>query len=311
MTFTVPASENHPLKPGDVSLILKLLKAMQVLEAFPLFTEFAKPTETFVLLVRTGANAFPLCDLDIIHFLTFIPGKHLRERPEAKQAFEIYLHAHIFGLTYGSLQKPLQPGTLIPFVSSLRRSPATQRRPQQSPVYQPISTLPRGVSTADTGAWLNASQDSSLVLVPRSGSSRAPSVCSSVVLDTKELLPKSELSLKPPVSAPPSILVKPDTSRNTMEKQVKTVRFQNYSPPPSKRQSSLSSPNLSNGRPEQGSIIEAVQPEANKSPEISVLYSHRIVSSPVHQRRVAHPKTSSLDLTGQSGYLTFPTRREL
>ncbi|XP_062976728.1 E3 ubiquitin-protein ligase SH3RF2 [Elgaria multicarinata webbii] len=211
----------------------------------------------------------------------------------------------------GSLQKPLQPGALMPFISSLRRTPATQTRPQQSPIYQPISTLPRGAGTADTGARLNSSHDSSLVQVPRSGSSRAPSVCSSVMLDTKELLTKSELSLKPPASAPPSILVKPDTSRNTMEKQVKTVRFQNYSPPPSKRHSSLSSPNLSNGKPEQGSVTEAMQPEANKSPEMSALYSHRIISSPVHQRRMSHPKTSSLDLSGQSGYLTFLTKKEL
>ncbi|XP_061472941.1 E3 ubiquitin-protein ligase SH3RF2 [Rhineura floridana] len=210
----------------------------------------------------------------------------------------------------GSLQKPLQPGALIPFVNSLKRTPATQTRPQQSQIYQHISTLPRGISTTDIGARLNSSHDSSLVLVPRGGSSRAPSVCSSVVLDTKELPTKNDPALKPPASAPPSILVKPDTFRNTTEKQVKTVRFQNYSPPPSKRHSSLSSPTLSNGKPEQGGVPEAMQPETLKGLEISALYSRRIViSSPVYQRRMPHPKTSSLDLSGQVGQLSFPTKK--
>ncbi|KAJ6667984.1 hypothetical protein lerEdw1_016305 [Lerista edwardsae] len=207
----------------------------------------------------------------------------------------------------GSLPKPVQPAALIPFVNSLRRTSATQLRSQQSPSYQQIATLPRAVGTADIGARLNSSHDSSLVLVSRSGNSRAPSVCSSVVLDTKELPTKGDLTLKPPASAPPSILVKPDTSRNTTEKQVKTVRFQNYSPPPSKRHSSLPSPSLHNGKPEQGGVTEAAQPDANKSPEMSAVY--RISSSPVHQRRMPHLKTSSLDLSSQAGHLTFPTKK--
>ncbi|XP_060096528.1 E3 ubiquitin-protein ligase SH3RF2 [Heteronotia binoei] len=208
----------------------------------------------------------------------------------------------------GSLQKPVQPIALIPLIGSLRRTSATPLRPQQSPIYQHISSLPRGAGAADTGARLNSSHDSSLVLVPRSGNSRAPSVCSSV-LDTKELPTKGELTLKPPASAPPSILVKPDTSRNTTEKQVKTVRFQNYSPPPSKRHSSQFSPSLPNGKTEQGGTTEATQTEATKGPDPSALYSHRISSSPVHQRRMLHPKISSLDLSNQASHLTFPTKK--
>ncbi|XP_042310065.1 E3 ubiquitin-protein ligase SH3RF2 isoform X2 [Sceloporus undulatus] len=206
----------------------------------------------------------------------------------------------------GSLQKPLQPGALIPFVNSLRQSPATQTRPQQLLLYQPISTLPRGAGATDTGIKQNSSYDSSLVFVPRSGSSRAPSVCSTIILDTKELQAKNELTLKPLPSAPPSILVKPETSRNTTEKQVKTVRFQNYSPPPSKRHNSLSS--LS-GKPDQGGATETIHSDVNKVPEMSALYSHRISSSPVHQRRMPHPKTSSLDLSGLAGHMTFPTKK--
>ncbi|KAH0629741.1 hypothetical protein JD844_012057 [Phrynosoma platyrhinos] len=206
----------------------------------------------------------------------------------------------------GSLQKHLQPGALIPFVSSLRRTPATQTRPQQSMLYQPISTLPRGAGATDTGVKPNSSYDSSLVFVPQSGSSRAPSVCSTIILDTKEWPAKSELTLKPPPSAPPSILVKPETSRNTTEKQVKTVRFQNYSPPPSKRHNSLSS--LS-GKPEQGGATETMHSDINKVPEMSTLYSYRISSSPAHQRRKPHPRTSSLDLSGLAGHMTFPTKK--
>lgn len=119
----------------------------------------------------------------------------------------------------GSLQKPLQPGALISLTSSLQRHPPTPARSQQTPIYQSISSLPRGVGTADTGIKLSASHNSSLVLLPRSGSSRAPSVCSSVILDTSEV-PKNELAVKPPASAPPSILVKPDTLKNTSEKVI-------------------------------------------------------------------------------------------
>ncbi|XP_048348043.1 E3 ubiquitin-protein ligase SH3RF2 [Sphaerodactylus townsendi] len=205
----------------------------------------------------------------------------------------------------GSLLKPVQPIAIIPFISSLRRTSATPLRPQQSPIYQQISSLPRGTGAADTAARPNFSHDSSLVLVPRSGNSRAPSVCSSV-LDTKELSTKGELTLKPPASAPPSILVKPDTSRNGTEKQVKTVRFQNYSPPPSKRHSSQLSPSLPSGKTEQGGTNETTQTESAKGPDASSLHSHRNSSSPVHQRRMLHPKTSSLD---QAGHLTLPTKK--
>ncbi|XP_013919335.1 PREDICTED: putative E3 ubiquitin-protein ligase SH3RF2 [Thamnophis sirtalis] len=209
----------------------------------------------------------------------------------------------------GSLQKPLQPGALIPLTNSLQRHPPTPARSQQTPIYQSISSLPRGVGLGDTGIKLSAYHNSSLVLLPRSGSSRAPSVCSSVILDTSEVS-KNELAGKPPASAPPSILVKPDTLKNTTEKQVKTVRFQNYSPPPSKRHNSVSSLNFSNGKPEQGVITEAIQPESNiKSPEISSLYSHRIISSSGHQKRMSHHKTSPLDLSSPTGHPTFPTKK--
>ncbi|NXY41696.1 SH3R2 ligase, partial [Ceuthmochares aereus] len=139
----------------------------------------------------------------------------------------------------GSLQRPGQAGTPVQVAGSLRRPPMAVVRPQQFQLYQHISptpqSIPPGASTAEAGTRPNFSHDASTVLVARGGESRTPSVCSSVILDAKDPPAKSEAAPKPPASAPPSILVKPDTSRNTAEKQVKTVRFQNHSPPPPKR----------------------------------------------------------------------------
>ncbi|XP_032657404.1 E3 ubiquitin-protein ligase SH3RF2 [Chelonoidis abingdonii] len=211
----------------------------------------------------------------------------------------------------GSLQRPVQPRALTQAVGSLSRAPAATVRPQQLQLYQHVSSQPHGTpGMVDPGARPSASHDASLLLVPRAGESRSPSVCSSVILDAKESPAKSEPAPKPPPSAPPSILVKPDTSRNSTEKQVKTVRFQTYSPPPSKRHSSQPSPNHPGSKTEQGTATEAAQPEANTlGPDMTALYSHRVSSSPVHLRRTLHPKTSSLDLSVQAGQLTFPIKK--
>ncbi|XP_050818585.1 E3 ubiquitin-protein ligase SH3RF2 [Gopherus flavomarginatus] len=211
----------------------------------------------------------------------------------------------------GSLQRPVQPRALTQAVGSLSRAPAATVWPQQLQLYQHVSSQPHGTpGMADPGARPSASHDASLLLVPRGGESRSPSVCSSVILDAKESPAKSEPAPKPPPSAPPSILVKPDTSRNSTEKQVKTVRFQNYSPPPSKRHSSQPSPNHPGGKTEQGADTEAAQPEANTlGPDMTAFYSHRVSSSPVHPRRTLHPKTSSLDLSAPAGQLTFPIKK--
>ncbi|KAF1579036.1 E3 ubiquitin-protein ligase SH3RF2, partial [Eudyptes moseleyi] len=139
----------------------------------------------------------------------------------------------------GSLQRPGQAGTPVQVAGSLRRPPTAAARPQQFQLYQNVSpqphSIPPGAGVAEAGTRPNFSHDASPALVVRGGESRTPSVCSSVILDAKDPPAKSEAAPKPPASAPPSILVKPDTSRNSTEKQVKTVRFQNHSPPPPKR----------------------------------------------------------------------------
>lgn len=70
----------------------------------------------------------------------------------------------------------------------------------------------------DETARPNSSYEASPALLVRGGESRSPSVCSSVILDAKDPSVKSEAAPKPPASAPPSILVKPETSRNGAEK---------------------------------------------------------------------------------------------
>ncbi|KAK4814090.1 hypothetical protein QYF61_008185 [Mycteria americana] len=211
----------------------------------------------------------------------------------------------------GSLQRPGQAGTPVPVAGSLRRPPTAAARPQQFQLYQHVSpqphSVPPGAGTAEAGTRPSFSHDASPALVVRGGESRTPSVCSSVILDAKDPPAKSEAAPKPPASAPPSILVKPDTSRNSAEKQVKTVRFQNHSPPPPKRHSLQPSPSLPRGRTEPAAAAEALLPEASlPGPELAVLYSPRASSSPLHQRRALHPKALSLDLSGQ---LTFPVKK--
>ncbi|XP_059715759.1 E3 ubiquitin-protein ligase SH3RF2 [Haemorhous mexicanus] len=206
----------------------------------------------------------------------------------------------------GSLQRPGQAGTPVQITGSLRR-PTAAGRAQHFQLYphvgSPPHSIPPGAGTDET-TRPNSSYEASPALLVRGGESRSPSVCSSVILDAKDPSVKSEAAPKPPASAPPSILVKPETSRNSAEKQVKTVRFQNHSPPPPKRHSLQPSPRLPRSRTEPGP--EGLLPEPRLGPELLVLYSPRLGSSPLHPRRALHPKALSLDLSGQ---LTFPIKK--
>ncbi|XP_044136684.1 E3 ubiquitin-protein ligase SH3RF2 isoform X1 [Bufo gargarizans] len=66
---------------------------------------------------------------------------------------------------------------------------------------------------------------------------RRYSAASSISFEPKEFPMKIDSPAKPLSTAPPSILVKPDTPKNSSDKQVKTVRFMTFSPPTLKRQS--------------------------------------------------------------------------
>lgn len=85
--------------------------------------------------------------------------------------------------------------------------------------------------------------------------------------------------------------------------QVKTVRFQNHSPPP-KRHSLQPSPRLPRSSTELVALAEPPLPEG--SPELPTLPSPRLGSSPLHPRRALHPRAASLEL---SVPLTFPVRK--
>ncbi|XP_054998970.1 E3 ubiquitin-protein ligase SH3RF2 isoform X2 [Sorex araneus] len=173
----------------------------------------------------------------------------------------------------GSLQRPAQSGIPTLVVSSLRRSPTMVVRPQQFQFYPPQGspTSPSPVAV-EMGPKAAPAGEPALACVSRAGDTRIHSAAGSLIMEGKEVPIKSEPLPKPPASAPPSILVKPENSRNGTEKQVKTVRFQNYSPPPAKH---YTSPPTA-GKPEQPASPKGCQPEASPlSPEMSVLYAHR------------------------------------
>ncbi|XP_059949558.1 E3 ubiquitin-protein ligase SH3RF2 isoform X2 [Mesoplodon densirostris] len=169
----------------------------------------------------------------------------------------------------GSLQRPVQSGVPTFVVGSLRRSPTMVVRPQQFQFYQPQGA-PSSASAvvAEMGPKPTATGEPALTCVSRGSDTRIHSAASSLIMEGKEIPVRSEPLPKLPASAPPSILVKPENSRNGSEKQVKTVRFQNYSPPPAKHHTS--------GKPEQPTSPKGSQPEAAPlSPEMTVLFAHR------------------------------------
>ncbi|XP_058399205.1 E3 ubiquitin-protein ligase SH3RF2 [Diceros bicornis minor] len=173
----------------------------------------------------------------------------------------------------GSLQRPVQSGIPTLVVGSLRRSPTMVVQPQQYQFYQPqgVPSSPSAVM-AEMGPKPAPTGEPALTCVSRGSDTRIHSAASSLIMEGKEIPIKSEPLPKPPASAPPSILVKPENSRNGSEKQVKTVRFQNYSPPPAKHYTS----HPTSGKPEQPATPKGSQPEAAPlGPEMTILFAHR------------------------------------
>uniref|UniRef100_A0A8D0RUV1 E3 ubiquitin-protein ligase SH3RF2 n=2 Tax=Sus scrofa TaxID=9823 RepID=A0A8D0RUV1_PIG len=209
----------------------------------------------------------------------------------------------------GSLQRPCQAGPPTLVVGSLRRSPTMVVRPQQFPFYQPQG-VPCAASVAETGPKPTpAGEPSALAGTSRGGDTRIHSAASSLIMEGKEIPIKSEPLPKPPASAPPSILVKPENSRNGSEKQVKTVRFQNYSPPPTKHHTS----HPGSGKPEQPAAPKGPQPEAAASgPEMTVLFAHRSGCHSGQQtdlrRKSAFGKTTTPVPTASATQTVFPSK---
>uniref|UniRef100_A0A8C0WZJ1 E3 ubiquitin-protein ligase SH3RF2 n=1 Tax=Castor canadensis TaxID=51338 RepID=A0A8C0WZJ1_CASCN len=115
----------------------------------------------------------------------------------------------------GSLQRPVQTGIPTLMVGSLRHSPTMVVRPQQFQFYQP-----QGVPSSPSAVVIEMvpkpvpEGEPALTCISRGSDTRIHSAASSVIMEGKEIPIKSEPPSKPPASAPPSILVKPENSRN-------------------------------------------------------------------------------------------------
>ncbi|XP_057588055.1 E3 ubiquitin-protein ligase SH3RF2 isoform X2 [Hippopotamus amphibius kiboko] len=206
----------------------------------------------------------------------------------------------------GSLQRPVQSGVPTLVVGSIRRSPTMVVRPQQFQFYQPQGP-PASVSAvaAEPGPKPTPAGEPALTCFSRGGDTRTHSADGSLIMDGKDIPVKSEPLTRPPASAPPSILVKPENSRNGSEKQVKTVRFQNYSPPPTKHHTS--------GKPEQPAPPKGSQPEAAPlGPEMTVLFAHRSGCHSGQQtdlrRKSTFSKTMTPASTASATQTVFPSK---
>ncbi|XP_041515574.1 E3 ubiquitin-protein ligase SH3RF2-like isoform X2 [Microtus oregoni] len=173
----------------------------------------------------------------------------------------------------GSLQRPVQSGIPTFMVGSLRRSPTMVIRPHKFQFCQPQGmTSSPAPMMVEMGSKPISTGEPALTCSCRGGKTRIHSAASSLIMEGKEIPIKSEPPPKPPASAPPSILVKPENSKNGTEKQVKTVRFQNYSPPPNKHYAF----HATSGKHEQPATLKGSQPEAVPSgAEMTVLFAHR------------------------------------
>ncbi|XP_053421920.1 E3 ubiquitin-protein ligase SH3RF2 isoform X2 [Nycticebus coucang] len=210
----------------------------------------------------------------------------------------------------GSLQRPIQPEVPTLVLGSLRRSPTVVVRPQQLQFYQPhaIPSSP-SAGAAEMGPKPAPVGEPALTGIGRGSDTRIHSAASSLIMEGKEIPIKSEPFPKPPASAPPSILVKPENSRNGTEKQVKTVRFQNYSPPPTKHYGS----NLASGKPEQPATPKGSQHEASfLGPEMTILFAHRSGCHSGQQtdfrRKSALGKATTVVPTASATQTLFPSK---
>ncbi|KAB0366842.1 hypothetical protein FD754_010998, partial [Muntiacus muntjak] len=205
----------------------------------------------------------------------------------------------------GSLQRPVQSGIPTLVVGSFRRSPSMVVQPQQFQFCQPQGA-PSSASTvvAEPGPKPTPTGEPALTCVSRASDTRTHTAASSLIMEGKEIPIKSEPLPRPPASAPPSILVKPENSRSS-EKQVKTVRFQNYSPPPAKHHTS--------GKPEQPATPKGSQPEAAPvGPEMTILFAHRSGCHSGQQtdlrRKSAFSKTMTPASTASATQTAFPSK---
>ncbi|XP_069828064.1 E3 ubiquitin-protein ligase SH3RF2 isoform X3 [Dendropsophus ebraccatus] len=194
-------------------------------------------------------------------------------------------------------QKNVQTNTPTPAVATLSRPSSGIVQPQQifiNAAYSTVGASPdirvRPMSVCDV-----------VPLSSRPVDYRRYSAASSIAFEPKEFPIKMDSPLKPPASAPPSILVKPDPNKSTSDK-VKTVRFMNFSPPTLKRRNSQYDDKLDPARPDNTSTSDAV---------VAVPLRPNLSSAPpAESRKIQKVKNTCNDLTPQST-LSFPNKKAL
>ncbi|XP_021506417.1 E3 ubiquitin-protein ligase SH3RF2 isoform X1 [Meriones unguiculatus] len=210
----------------------------------------------------------------------------------------------------GSLQRPVQSGIPAFMVGPLRCSSTMVIQPQKFQLGQPQEMTPvLTPMTVDIGPKPISTGEPALTCINKGAKTRVHSPASSVIMEGKEISIKSEPPVKPPASAPPSILVKPENSKNGTEKQVKTVRFQNYSPPPSKHYTS----HATSRKLEQPATLKGSQPEAPPSATgMTVLFAHRSGSHSGQQtdlrRKSSFGKTMTSAPTAAATQTVLPSK---
>ncbi|OWK11647.1 SH3RF2 [Cervus elaphus hippelaphus] len=177
----------------------------------------------------------------------------------------------------GSLQRPVQSGIPTLVVGSFRRSPTMVVQPQQFQFCQPQGA-PSSASTvvAEPGPKPTPTGEPALTCVNRGSDTRTHTAASSLIMEGKEI----------PI-------------------KIKTVRFQNYSPPPAKHHTS--------GKPEQPATPKGSQPEAAPvGPEMTILFAHRSGCHSGQQtdlrRKSAFSKTVTPASTASATQTAFPSK---
>ncbi|KAM4036103.1 E3 ubiquitin-protein ligase SH3RF2 isoform 2-T2 [Anomaloglossus baeobatrachus] len=199
-------------------------------------------------------------------------------------------------------QKTVQNNTTTQAVTTFNRPPSGIPQPQQIFVNATYSTVG---ATPDIrprpGSFCEVLPFSS-----RPVDYRRYSAASSLAFEPKEYPIKIDSPTKPPGSAPPSILVKPDTPKSCSDK-VKTVRFMNFSPPTLKRQSTHfddKMDELSN---------QPTNPENPTTSDVLMTAPLRLNHSsaePADGRKIQKLKNACNDLTPQST-LSYPNKKAI
>ncbi|KAG8439240.1 hypothetical protein GDO86_005459 [Hymenochirus boettgeri] len=179
-------------------------------------------------------------------------------------------------------QSPIRPFVPTAVVEPMKQSSSLQRNGQNNPASLIRASVNRPYSAIIQSEGIQIFQNSPN---PIGKDYRRYSAASSLFFEVTESSSKSEPSIKSPISGPPSILVKPDTPKSSFDKQVKTVRFMNFSPPPLKRHGSQ----LQHGG-------RSYQPITKQDVVTSPLRANSVLVQAPDTRRTRKPNSSNSDI---------------